>query len=156
MTMALRTPVPSHYDVLASWIDDATACARWAGPLLKFPFPAGDLPALLGSDNTSSFSLVDSSCALVGFGQLVQKDPTVLRLARIIIAPQMRGLGLGKTLCELLLAQASTNAAVEQLTLGVYRDNPSAISLYMSLGFAEAPPHPRPELIAMQRRVVHG
>lgn len=77
-------------------------------------------------------------------------------IARVIVAPDMRGIGLGRTLCQLLLAKAADHPRAEILTLGVYRDNAAAISLYSSLGFVEAPPHPRPEVLSMQRSLSRG
>ena len=123
---------------------------------MTFPFSASELPDLLSGEGASSFSLVNSGAEFLGFGQLVEKSPNIVRLARIIVAPHMRGLGLGKTLCQLLLAKAANHPHAEILTLGVYRNNPVAISLYSSLGFVEAPPHPRPEVLAMQRSLSRG
>lgn len=100
--------------------------------------------------------MVGDSPELLGFGQLVKQERSVLRFARIIVAPDKRGLGLGACLCRLLLAKASADPEVERLTLGVYRDNPAAIALYSKLGFAERAPHPRPEIMAMERAVDSG
>ncbi|MCX7172345.1 MAG: GNAT family N-acetyltransferase [Proteobacteria bacterium] len=156
MTPTLRSPIPSNYATIASWIPDAAACARWAGPLLRFPFSPAELPDLLGGDTATSYSMVGDSPELLGFGQLVKPEQSVLRLARIIVAPDKRGLGLGACLCRLLLTEASSYTGVERLTLGVYRDNPAAIALYSKLGFAERAPHPRPEIMSMERVIDRG
>ena len=156
VNVTLRTPIPSDFDTLALWVTNEVECTRWAGPLLPFPFLPSELPTLLGGASVSSFSLVRSSDELVGFGQLVEKDTNVLRLARIIVAPGMRGHGLGRKLCERLLAKAALRSETEVLTLGVYRDNHVAISLYASLGFVEALPHLRPEVLSMARRLSRG
>lgn len=153
MTPTLRPPIPSDYAAIASWIPNASACARWAGPLLRFPFSPAELPDLLGGDSATSFSMADDTPALRGYGQLVKQERSVLRLARIIVAPDKRGLGLGARLCRLLIAEASADPGVERLTLGVYRDNPAAIALYSKLGFTEQAPHPRPEIMSMARAV---
>ena len=100
--------------------------------------------------------MVDGSPGLLGFGQLVRQERSVLRLARIIVAPDKRGLGLGACLCRLLLAKASSDPELKRLTLGVYRDNPAAFALYSKLGFTERAPHPRPEIMAMERAVDRG
>ena len=156
MTPTLRLPLPADYDALVSWVRDAAACAHWAGPLLRFPFSATELPLLLSGEGASSFSLVNSAGEFLGFGQLVEKSPSVMRLARIIVAPHVRGIGLGRALCRLLLAKAANHATAEVITLGVYRDNAAAISLYASLGFVEAPPHPRPEVLSMGKSLPRG
>jgi len=156
MALALRQPIPSDYEDIASWISDANACARWAGPQLRFPFSATELPELLAGETATSFSLVDSSTVLLGFGQLVRQNPSVLRFARIIVAPHKRRLGVGTSLCKLLLAEVAIDPAIERVTLRVYRDNPSAIALYSKLGFGEGASHPRPEIMTMERDLSHG
>jgi len=100
--------------------------------------------------------MIDGSPEFLGFGQLVRQDRSVLRLARIIVAPHKRGLGLGTSLCRLLLAKAASYPEVERLTLGVYRDNPAAIALYSKLGFSERALHPRPEIMAMEKSVARN
>lgn len=150
---SLRPPIPADYQAMASWIADAGACAHWAGPQLPFPFGADELPALLGGSDASSHSLVDASAAFVGFGQIVTKGPDLLRLARIIVTPHRRGQGIGRILCEHLIAAARQRPGIATLSLGVYRDNPAARALYANLGFAEAPPHPREEVLTMQLRL---
>jgi ribosomal protein S18 acetylase RimI-like enzyme len=153
--LSLRPPIASDYGAIASWIADAHACARWAGPQLPFPFAATELPALLaGGDAATNYSLVDAGAAFIGFGQLVNKAPDLVRLARIIVAPDRRGQGVGRILCQQLIAEAKRRPSVTALSLGVYRDNTAAITLYMSLGFVEAPPHSRPEIVSMQKRLV--
>jgi ribosomal protein S18 acetylase RimI-like enzyme len=155
MNPALRSPIPSDYEAIVSWIPDAKACAHWAGPLFQFPFTSVELPSLLHSAEITSYSLFDESdfASLLGFGQLVEKAPGVLRLARIVVSPKHRGLGFGRALCELLFTQASSFKGIEKFTLSVYRDNPSAIALYLSFGFVEASVASHPETIAMERSV---
>lgn len=149
----LRPAESADYTRLAAWIPDAKACARWAGPLLPFPFAPTELPALLTGHAASNHSLVDPSGVVVAFGQLVVKTSGLVHLARIIVAPERRGVGVGRRLCEHLIAEAARQPGIETLSLGVYRDNRAAIALYLSLGFIETPPHPRPEIYAMTRAV---
>lgn len=51
MSLSLRPPLPSDYATLAAWVGDVHACARWAGPQLKFPFAAAELQTLLSSES---------------------------------------------------------------------------------------------------------
>lgn len=69
MTLSLRAPITTDYDVVVSWILDASACARWAGPQLRFPFVAEELPELLGVGRVHSYSMVTPDNVLIGFGQ---------------------------------------------------------------------------------------
>jgi ribosomal protein S18 acetylase RimI-like enzyme len=67
------------------------------------------------------------------------RDPGVAHLARIILAPDARGQGLGTTLCELLMAEAAHSTGAGAFTLRVYRDNDPALAIYERLGFAVVP-----------------
>jgi [ribosomal protein S18]-alanine N-acetyltransferase len=149
MTMRLRPPEPKDYDIIASWIPDAKACLRWAGPRLAFPFAAADLPALLAVPDTESFTLTDGSPVTLGFGQLWLRDGDAMRLMRIIVAPQLRGLGVGRELCRLLIEHARV-AGAPAVTLAVYRDNEAALDLYRGLGFEAVESRSSPESLHMR------
>jgi len=152
----LRSPRPSDYDAIASWIPDAEQCARWGGPYIPFPFSASELPRLIASapaivpgETLASFSLIDDSdesSPALAFGQLVRQDCTTFRLARMIVASGRRSSGLGAELCRLLIEEARAVAEAESVTLFVFRDNAPAVRLYSKLGFVEAPPHPRAQV----------
>jgi [ribosomal protein S18]-alanine N-acetyltransferase len=156
MAQLLRSPTPSDYDAIASWIPDAEQCARWGGPHLAFPFSGSELPRLIAAappivpgETNTSFSLVDDSdesSEPLGFGQLVRQDRTTFRLARLIVAPSRRRCGLGAVLCKLLIARAESFDEAASVTLFVFRDNAAAVHLYTKLGFVEAPPHPRAQV----------
>lgn len=135
MEVILRIPQKTDYEAIASWIVDEKDCARWAGPLMPYPFVPEKLPELLEMDGCSSYCLSDSNNKCIGFGQFWVAEQEVAHIGRIIISPKARGIGAGRLLCEQLIDKAvrSTNAAY--ITLRVYRDNNAARSLYSSLGF---------------------
>lgn len=135
ITLHLRAPCDADFITIASWITDAKACARWAGPDMPFPFAAADLPALCLVLGAHSFCLIDEVGTLLGFAQCVEKGEGVMRLARVIVAPQQRGRGLSKALCEGSMRSTAQQGAVLAFSLGVYRDNPAAIRCYQQLGF---------------------
>jgi ribosomal protein S18 acetylase RimI-like enzyme len=135
MHCTLRSPIAKHYEELATWVQDAHQCARWAGAKLAFPFSAADLPQLLHSEECETYSLVDSDERLLGFGQIFRREPQTGHLGRIIINPAFRGSGLGKRLCTHLIDHGVATHGFSSITLWVYVDNPSAVQLYESLGF---------------------
>jgi ribosomal-protein-alanine N-acetyltransferase len=139
MNPSLRVPTNSDYAAIASWIPDAEAAVRWAGPHLSFPFGASDLPALLAvpGGGESSYSLIEGSVNLCGFGQHWVLQPGAVHLGRIIVAPDARGRGLGRELCQRLISAALKSTAAEAVTLRAYRDNVVALNLYKNLGFVE-------------------
>lgn len=135
MTCRLHPPQPIDYETIASWITDATACARWAGPRVPFPFTASGLPRLLAIEGVESYCLADETTNTCGFGQFWGAVPGAVHLGRIIVSPTKRGQGYGRTLCQLLIEKAVHKPGASEITLRVYRDNSAALSLYVDLGF---------------------
>lgn len=135
MNTTLRPPQATDYEALASWIPDATACLRWAGPLIPFPLAATSLPGYLAVPNGTSYVLADGSGMPSAFGQHWVNTPGAVHLGRIIVSPAARGTGLGRSLCQQLIAEAIRTTRAASITLRVYRDNFAALSLYSSLGF---------------------
>lgn len=135
MKSTLRIPQKTDYEAIASWVVDEKACARWAGPLMPFPFAPERLPELLEMDGCSSYCLSDSNDNCVGFGQFWAGGHDAVHIGRIIISPKARGIGAGRLLCEKLIDKALRSIGAHMVTLRVYRDNNAARSLYSSLGF---------------------
>jgi [ribosomal protein S18]-alanine N-acetyltransferase len=146
----LRAPTPSDYDELASWLPDAKACTRWGGPRVPFPFVPAALPALLEFPGEQSYVLAAGAGSPVGFGQHWVFTPGSVHLGRIIVAPSERGRGLGRLLCQLLIEQAVRTTGASFVTLRVYRDNATAHSLYLTLGFAPVEAESTEELLFMR------
>ena len=88
---------------------------------------------------------------MVGFGQLIEKGEQRFHLARIIVAPDARGNGFGRQLCQCLIARVD-HLKSRVLTLNVYQNNISALNLYRSIGFE---PGPAPEGESLPEGVVH-
>jgi ribosomal protein S18 acetylase RimI-like enzyme len=155
MNLSLRTPTTNDYLVLASWLPDAAACQRWAGPRLPFPFAAEDLPTLLAwpEGGESSYALIDSSGRLCGFGQHWVFQAGSVHLGRIIVAPNTRGCGYGRELCQHLITAALNATSATAVTLRVYRDNQVAVKLYSSLGFVECAAESTVDMLFMRAKV---
>lgn len=151
--MKLRPPVEPDYAEIVSWIPDAEAARRWAGPLLTFPFSAADLPAALAAPGceASSYCLSDVDQRPLGFGQHWIFQPGAVHLGRIIVSPDARGRGVGRVLCEQLLTAAVQSSQAKAVTLRVYRDNAAAVALYASLGFCEVTAESSDQLLFMKK-----
>ena len=75
---------------------------------------------------------------MVAFGQILRKEGNRAHLARLIVAPAVRGQGYGRALCLRLMQRARQDPApLESFSLNVYPENAVALTLYRSLGFAE-------------------
>ncbi|MFZ6719266.1 GNAT family N-acetyltransferase [Undibacterium sp. Ji49W] len=152
MPPTLRPAVPSDYVVIADWIHDAKACARWAGPQLPYPFATADLPELLAKPESQAFTLIDPNQTVVGFAQFWRRDEQRVHLGRIIVSPEARGLGYGRILCEQLMQRAIAATGLSIVSLRVYRDNPGALHLYSQLDFVVVEPDSNTEVLAMEHR----
>ena len=128
-------PTVADYEAITTWIPDAVVCSRWAGPLLRFPFTAQELPELLLVPESHSFCMVNSSGIPIGFGRFWPRSEHTAHLGRILVAPASRGNGYGTLLCKLLISEAVKTTDAERITLRVYRDNAKALAIYSSLGF---------------------
>lgn len=161
----LRAAIPSDYELVATWISDAAECVRWAGPGIPFPFAGRDLPGLLEGtpsivigESRASFVLVEPIAAeaqpqIAAFAQLVCEDSANFRLARIVVAPDKRGRGVGTVLCEILLEKVKATPGARTLRLFVHQENVTAARIYAKLGFVVSPPHPWPDVLTMKRAI---
>ena len=136
MEFSLRSPTLADFEAVASWIPDAKACSRWAGPQVPFPFSVAELATLIHATDANTFCLSTAKHDLLGFAQYFDKGSGVVRLARVIVSPSYRGQGLGEILCVLVMERAVSSLRAESFSLGVYRDNPAAIATYSKLGFS--------------------
>jgi len=131
--MHFRSARPEDLSVVISWVPDAAACRRWAGPAVTFPPTPASLMREIDFSPHNSYCLTEFE-ALVGFGQMIPKSEHRIHLARIIVAPSRRGQGCGRHLCRALLIYAA-ELKYPRISLNVYRDNSAALKLYHSLGF---------------------
>jgi ribosomal protein S18 acetylase RimI-like enzyme len=93
----------------------------------------GELRCGSGAD-IAQYLLFDGETP-IGYGELwLDDEEDEVELARIIVAPQHRGKGLGVRLVQALLAQALT-ADQSSIFLRVRPDNTPAIRTYERVGF---------------------
>lgn len=110
------------------------------------------MPHLLNVTESNSFCLSSDNYDLLGFGQCFDKGNGLARLARVIVSPVYRGQGLGTVLCQALMQQATMTIKPDTFSLGVYIDNPAAITVYSRLGFAVAGDSAHPDSLNMTLR----
>ena len=82
----------------------------------------------------ASFSLREPGGRLAAFGQVYDRDGRI-NLARLIVAPTMRGQGVGRRLVGLLMVAGARLLPLDEYSLFVYRDNEPALSCYRAMGF---------------------
>jgi [ribosomal protein S18]-alanine N-acetyltransferase len=131
-----RDATAADLAVVVSWIGSRRECELWAGPRVTYPPRPDLLKDEIDWDAAIDLAL-DDARGLAGFGQLVPRAPDRVHLARVVVRPDARGLGLGRALCSALLDRAAV-AGFASATLNVYRENIAAVRLYTDLGFRDA------------------
>ncbi len=126
-----------------SWSPTHEALRRWAGSTVRWPATVETLWADINNADATTFALESPERGMVGFGQVRYREQTFGHLARVIISPHHRGLGLGRALCLALMREAPRLHAISAYSLYVFTDNPNAMALYRTLGFQEKGLHPK-------------
>jgi len=132
----LAAAAPPHLLEIMSWFPSRESCQIWGGPEFRFPFTAQSFHADCHLELPSRV-LLDGGGMLCGFGQYYLRAGRC-HLARLAIAPALRGRGLGARLIELLSDEGRAALGVEHCSLFVSIANTTALALYERLGFARA------------------
>jgi ribosomal protein S18 acetylase RimI-like enzyme len=127
---------------LMSWFPDAYRCRSWAGPQFRFPFNEATFREDLRVDDITSLGLMFAGGSLGAFGQYYLRLGRC-HLARLVVAPTLRGRRIGGTLIRELCDRGCEELGTDSCSLFVLAANASERQLYGRLGFAEAP-YPEP------------
>jgi ribosomal protein S18 acetylase RimI-like enzyme len=133
--LSIRPFVESDEAEVTSWFADAGELRFFAGPRLIWPLDDGQWRSIRLDRSVSAWTAVlGSDTTPVGHGELVNEPPTTVRLARLAMAPRLRGRGLGRALVLALVEKARESGAT-LVTLNVHQDNSTAIRAYRGIGF---------------------
>jgi ribosomal protein S18 acetylase RimI-like enzyme len=128
---------PHHFEPLCGWFATERELVQWGGIAMHHPLDHAQLQRVVDERPTRlSWMAVDEG-GLVGHIELVlDSDARAARIARVAIAPQERGRGLGRELVGLALEVAWGLDWVERVDLRVYTWNAAAVATYRRVGFA--------------------
>ncbi|MGY2078823.1 GNAT family N-acetyltransferase [Modestobacter sp. SYSU DS0657] len=133
--------------VIVSWVPDAAALHRFAGPRLTWPLTSQQM--INGAaENRTAWVMTDGD-EPVGHFELTSIGTSV-RLGRVLLDPVRRGRGLGNQLVAAALEQAKILGASE-VRLNVVADNVVAWRVYDRLGFTSSPQQDRTDILSMIR-----
>jgi ribosomal protein S18 acetylase RimI-like enzyme len=135
--MQIRTATEEDLLALAGWFRSEHEARQWGGPAMHFPLDLAQLRADIQWDTARSYALVDEDGRLAGFAQILNRFGR-RHLARIAVAPALRGRGIGRRLMTAVLEATGDGP---DFSLFVYEDNIAARKLYEHMGF-EAHPCP--------------
>lgn len=132
--MQLAPATEADLMLLMSWFPNRQSCQDWGGPQFRFPFTKDSFIADTAWRDYPSYALKDNNQHLVGFGQFYQRAGRC-HLARLVIAPEQRGRGLGKVLVKALMAEGCKQLQLSGCSLFVLTHNQAAKACYLGLGF---------------------
>ena len=148
MDTTLRPAGMASLATVLTWVGTPEQMRWWGGPALPFPGTPATVWAAIAGAPGNTFVLEDGAGAMVGFGQMLPRSGQV-HLARLIVAPERRGQGLGRSLCQHLIRTAVACHRPDNITLNVYAGNEPAAALYRSLGFRVVPGAEREGVVRM-------
>ncbi len=133
--LRLRAFEKSDDAEVTSWFPDAGAVRFFAGKRLKWPLTAEQWDGIRSDETLTAWTaILGDDTGAVGHGELVRETESVVRLARLAVAPAVRGRGVGRALVAALVAMSRANG-YSRATLTVHPDNANAIRAYRGLGF---------------------
>ena len=136
-----------HAREIMHWFPDKESVIRWGSPYMRYPLEEQAFLEDILWGRVESRIAVDDSGRLVGFGQFYPKLGRC-HLARLVIAPDMRGRGHGREFVAALMHHGAGQVGTTDFSLYVMTANRSALNCYHSLGFRLAtPPKGDPQLL---------
>ena len=120
-----------------SWIQNSVEMIYWSGQtFLEQGFTLTNFKSHLNSKRILPYARVDKNENILCYAEIVRTQKLgFVNLCRVIVRPDLRGKGLGKTFCKSLMDQAILMNGYRSIRLNVLECNQPAISCYQSLGF---------------------
>ncbi|MEV7951751.1 GNAT family N-acetyltransferase [Streptomyces rubiginosohelvolus] len=123
---------------VAGWPTTSEEVSMWCGRK-EFPFEAEIVSSWSKDDDVHAYLLAVNG-ELVGYGEVwLDAEEEEVELARIIVAPDARGKGLGRSIVQGLLAHAQ-ESGYSDIFMRVYPNNEKALRCYLGAGFAPVTP----------------
>jgi [ribosomal protein S18]-alanine N-acetyltransferase len=136
--MQIQPFTATHAALVASWARSADEAVKWAA-VQTFPVSAQTVVDWQDADDVRAH-LLWADGVPVGYGELwLDTEEDEVELARIIVAPELRGTGLGQVLVRALVSRAVT-AGYQDVFMRVHPDNAAALGSYRAAGFVTVAP----------------
>ena len=134
--MSLQTFDPVRAELVASWGDGDEVVRAWCA-VEGDRVPADVVAGWSQADDVEAFLLVDDAGDPVAYGELwLDDEEGEVELARLLVAPEHRGRGVGRALTRALSVRAQeTHPELPTVILRVRPENEQAIRCYTGAGF---------------------
>lgn len=142
--LRLRPYKPCDAEYIVKWITDEKMFFQWSADRMgEYPLTADKLKdhykQAEDSDTFWQMTAIDDSKVPVGhfIMRFTNDELKSVRLGFIIVDSSIRGKGYGKEMLKLAIKYAFEILKVEEITLGVFANNPAAFHCYEAAGFRE-------------------
>jgi len=139
--MPLQPFDPAHAALVASWAVGDEVVRTWCA-VEGDAVPADVVAGWSRADDVEAFLFTDAADGpVVAYGELwLDDDEGEVELARLLVAPERRGQGLGRVLVRDLVEVARrTHPELPDVILRVRPENEQAIRAYVAAGFVAVP-----------------
>jgi len=145
--MKIEKTAYAEIEILKTWFPDKESSYFWCGPGLRFPFTHDSFLEDIHWQKMPSYSLLDDTGRLAGFGQYYEKLGRC-HLARLVISPALRGRGHGYGFISALMSIGMQELGAQECSLFVVNFNEKALRCYSALGFIKEPYPPGQQFYA--------
>lgn len=137
--LILRPFEGRHAPTIVAWPQSVEEARWWAGPRTAWPPHPSVMERWHADPEVHPHVLIDRG-ALIGYGELwADAEEREVELARLIVAPERRGQGVGRRLVGLLLENAR-HTGYPYAFLRVFPENRAGIACYLKSGFEQVCP----------------
>ena len=147
--LTLRPYKSQDAEKIVAWLSDELTYYKWGGNLIgEYPLTAEKMNEVYiqkngcceEADNFYPWTAVDGDEIVGHFIMRYVGDRKNLRFGWVVVDASKRGKGYGKEMLKLGLKYAFEILKVEQVTIGVFDNNPGAEKCYRAIGFKDYDP----------------
>ena len=147
----LRVFAAKEADLIAGWAR-RRADAEALDAAAEFPLTGGHVLAWVMEANSCWTLRRDGD--LVAYAEIVEDEVEGdVEIQHLLVAPDRRGVGVGRALLDFLCAYLSANRPYREVWVRVGRENLPAAACARAAGFAEAPAMSGPRFLWLRRAV---